>query len=333
MINEWKQVIGHDWAVEVLSGAIKHDRVGHAYLITGPAQVGKTTLAKLFAQALNCEEGRVESRPCGRCRQCMLMKAGRHPDLRFIEPEVSARGRRSIKIDTIRELQRGLQLAAYEGRYKVVIVRGFESANRSAANAFLKTLEEPPSNTILILTATEADTLLDTIKSRCRVVGIRPIPTHIIQQALVTRWHVPHDKAVLLANVANGRLGWAVAAAQDQTLLDHRNQQIEQLQELLTSGLVARFKVADKLAKKADALPLMLNIWLGWWRDLFLVKGGSGLISNVDEREQLEQFSAEWEPKNIHDSLNQTKIALWQLEKNANVRLVLETLFLTYPFA
>lgn len=333
MVNEWQQVIGHDWAVEVLSGAIKHDRVGHAYLITGPAQVGKTTLAKLFAQALNCDGERIESRPCGRCRQCMLMKAGRHPDLRFIEPEVSARGRRSIKIDTIRELQRGLQLAAYEGRYKVVVIRGFEAANRNAANAFLKTLEEPPSNTILILTATEADTLLDTIKSRCRVVGIRPIPTHIIQQALITRWHVPHDKAVLLANVANGRLGWAVAAAQDQTLLDHRNQQIKQLQELLASGLVARFKVAEKLAKKADALPLMLNIWLGWWRDLFLVKGGSGLISNVDEREQLEQFSAEWEPKNIHDSLNQTKIALWQLEKNANVRLVLETLFLTYPFA
>ena len=336
-MSEWQQIIGHDWAVEVLSSAIKHDRVGHAYLITGPAQVGKTTLAKIFAQALNCEGGGLFAttgdRPCGRCRQCMLMKAGRHPDVRFVEPDVSARGKLSIKIDTIRELQRGLQLAAYEGRYKVVIIRGFDAANRNAANAFLKTLEEPPSNTVILLTATDADTLLDTIKSRCRVVGIRPIPTPTIEQALVTRWHTPSADATLLAHVSNGRLGWAVAAANDPSILESRNEQLGLLQELLGASLVARFKIADKLARKADALPLMLNLWLGWWRDLFLVSGGSSLIANIDERERFDQFSAEWSAKAIHDSLSATKTALWQLEKNANARLVLEALFLIYPSA
>ncbi|MGB1252941.1 MAG: DNA polymerase III subunit delta' [Candidatus Promineifilaceae bacterium] len=333
MVSEWQQVIGHDWAVEVLSGAIKYNRVGHAYLITGPAQVGKMTLAKIFAQALNCEADSAEMRPCGRCRQCMLMKAGRHPDLRYVEPEVSARGKASIKIDTIRELQRGLQLAAYEGRYKVVIIRGFDAANRNAANAFLKTLEEPPSNTILILTATDADSLLDTIKSRCRVVSIRPIPTNTIEQSLITRWNASQANAMLLANLSNGRLGWAVAATQDPAILEARNEQIGLLRELLGSSLVARFKLADRLARKAEALPLTLNLWLGWWRDLFLVNSGSGLISNVDERALFEQFSAEWEATAIHDSLSHTKQALWKLEKNANARLVLESLFLIYPDA
>lgn len=330
-MNEWQQVIGHDWAVEVLSGAIEHDRVGHAYLITGPAQVGKTTLAKIFAQALNCEHA--DARPCGRCRQCMLMRAERHPDVRFLEPEVSGRGKLSIKIDAIRDLQRGLQLAAYEGRFKVVIVRGFDAANRNAANAFLKTLEEPPSNTVLILTASDADTLLDTIKSRCRVVGIRPIPAATIQQALVTRWHVPHEKARLLANLANGRLGWAVNAAQDATILDDRNQQLNMLHELLAGDLIARFKLADRLARTAETLPTLLNMWLGWWRDLFLVSSGSGQIANVDERERLAHLAVHWQQPSIQKSLNQTSAALWQLEKNANPRLVLETLFLTYPVA
>ena len=208
MTTEWNNIVGHDWAVEVLAAGITHGRVGHAYLITGPAQVGKTTLAITFAMALNCEND--EARPCGRCRPCTLIKANRHPDITIIEPEVSNRGKQSIKIDTMRELQRKLQLAAVEARYKVGIITEFDAANPNAANAFLKTLEEPPGDTVLILTATEADSLLDTIKSRCRVVGIRPIPTDTVQQALRTRWNVDSEQAHLLAHLANGRLGWAL---------------------------------------------------------------------------------------------------------------------------
>ena len=155
-MNEWNRIVGHDWAVDILRAAIRHERVGHAYLITGPAQVGKTTLARTFAQALNCQAADVAARPCGKCRPCQLIAADRHTDVRLLQPEVGSRGNPIIKIDQIRTLQQELSLAAYEARWKVAILRQFEAANASAANAFLKTLEEPPRQVVLLMTATDA---------------------------------------------------------------------------------------------------------------------------------------------------------------------------------
>ncbi|HEY1407660.1 MAG TPA: hypothetical protein VF434_01895, partial [Promineifilum sp.] len=177
----WREVIGHEWAVRLLSNAIIHDRVGHAYLFTGLEHIGKSTLARTFAQALNCEAG-VEQRPCGECRACRLTGSDRHPDVKIIEPDVNDRGVKSIKIDAVRQLQAELSLSSYEGRHKVAILRRFDTATLSAANAFLKTLEEPPGHVVLILTALDGDTLLPTIISRCRRVDLRQIPAELIEE-------------------------------------------------------------------------------------------------------------------------------------------------------
>jgi DNA polymerase III subunit delta' len=336
-MTNWNQIIGHEWAIQLLSGAIAHQRIGHAYLITGPAQIGKTTLARTFAQALNCEAERVAERPCGECRACKLIAMDRHPDVRLIEPEVSSRGSLSLKIETIRELQRGLNLAAYEGRYKVAILKRFDAANQNAANAFLKTLEEPPNNVILLLTATDADTLLDTITSRCRTVGLRPLPVSLIEQSLATRWNVPDDQAHLLAHLADGRLGWAVQAAQEPAILQERTDKMAQLQTILAGNRGARFAQADKLANKPEAIPPLLQIWLGWWRDLLLLSQGGengrfASLTNINQQATLHQQAQSWGKKAILRSLQETRHALWQLDRNANTRLVLENLFLVYPF-
>jgi DNA polymerase III subunit delta' len=336
-MTNWNQIVGHEWAVQLLGGAIAHQRIGHAYLITGPAQIGKTTLARTFAQALNCEAEHVTERPCGECRACKLIAIDRHPDVRLIEPEVSSRGSLSLKIETIRELQRGLNLAAYEGRYKVAILKRFDAANQNAANAFLKTLEEPPNNVILLLTATDADTLLDTITSRCRTVGLRPLPVSLIEQSLATRWNVPDEQAHLLAHLADGRLGWAVQAAQEPAILQERTDQMAQLQTILAGNRGGRFAQADKLANKPELIPPLLQIWLSWWRDLLLLNQGNANgrftpLTNIDQEATLHQQARRWDRKTLLHSLQQTRRALWQLERNANTRLVLENLFLVYPF-
>lgn len=335
MNNSW-HIIGHDWAVDLLHTAVVHNRIGHAYLITGQAQVGKATLARTFAQALNCESDYAESRPCGICRSCQLITAGRHPDVRHITPNISDRGKASIKIEQIRELQKELNLGTIEARYKIAIIEQFDAANPSAANAFLKTLEEPPASVILILTAAEADALLPTIGSRCRTISLRPMPTAVVQDALIHNWQMPTDQARLLAHLANGRLGWAVQAAENTAVLDTRHEQIEQLHALLTEKRVGRFVVADKLAKKAELLPEWLQTWLGWWRDLLVIQRGEGLLDtavviNIDHLDQLQQYAQTWTPTQVQKSLKQTSLALWQLERNGNTRLVLENLFLTYP--
>ena len=328
--NGWDTIIGHEWATEALAGAITHDRVGHAYLITGTEQIGKTTLAQVFAQALNCES---DNKPCSVCRPGTLIGNGRHPDIRVVEPEISKRGKATLKIEAIRQLQHDLSLTAYEGRYKVAILPDFDAATIGASNAFLKTLEEPPANVILILTASDADTLLTTITSRCRVVNLRPVPTDLIEESLVTRWRVPAEKAHLLAHVADGRLGWAVAAAKDKTILATREEHLTQLHDALDGNRVARFAIADKLAKKPAQLPALLQTWLSWWRDATILtqKEPSPTLSNIDEQEQMVARLPHWEADSAFESLKETDRAIWALGRNANGRLLMENLLLSYP--
>lgn len=334
-MTTWQTIIGHDWAVEMLLVAMAHDRVGHAYLITGPEQIGKTTLARTFAQALNCTEA-AEKRPCGQCRSCQLIANNRHPDVQLVEPELSGRGKLTLKIETIRDLQQNLNLSAYEARTKVAILQRFDAATIGAANAFLKTLEEPPQNVVLILTANDADTLLPTISSRCRTINLRPLPADLIEQSLSTRWQVDSEKANLLAHLADGRLGWAVQAAKDDTILQTRSEQLEHLHSALGGSRVERFQLADKLSKKAEELPFILQTWLSWWRDLNMLVQGNGrpvkvTLTNIDEVAVLDQWAHRYDEEQALTSLKQTNLALWQLERNANTRLVLENLLLTYP--
>lgn len=331
----WENIVGHDWAVEMLANGLVNDRLGHAYLITGPDQVGKTTLARTFAQALNCELPEAE-RPCGQCRPCKLIAIDRHPDVKMVSPEVSGRGKLTLKIETIRQLQQDLNLSAYEARYKVAILERFDAATIGAANAFLKTLEEPPGKVVLLLTATDADMLLPTISSRCRTLNLRPLPADLIEQHLATQKQLPAEKATLLAHLADGRLGWAIQAAEDNTVLQTRSEQLSHLHNALAGKRSQRFAIADKLARKPEALPALLKTWLSWWRDLTLLSQRQGqpislLLTNVDEIEHLEPMAGSWSEKQILSSLNQTNDALWQLQRNANTRLVLENLLLIYP--
>lgn len=329
MTSHWQTIIGHDWAVEAFQAAIQHRRMGHAYLITGPEQVGKTSLARLFVQALNCREAQA---PCGQCRSCRLIATDRHPDVRLVLPEISGRGNFNLKIDQIRALQHELNLGSYESAYKIAILKRFDTANVNAANAFLKTLEEPPAGVILLLTATDADGVLPTIASRCRTIPLRPVPAGPIAHLLQHRHQLPADQATLLAHLADGRPGWAIQASQNPALLRERQQILETLQEALQGNHLIRFALADKLTKKAEELPFFLKNWLGWWRDVALLAFGQGeAIVNIDQKDSLQILAGKWAKESILQALRQTEKAIWQLERNANSRLVMEVLFLTYP--
>ena len=134
-------VIGHEWATELLAQAVRSGRVSHAYLFLGPDQVGKTTVAKAFARALVCERG--DGGPCGEsdaCRSCRRTAEGRYPDVQIIAAE-----KNWIQIEQVRNLQADAAIAPLEGRRKVFVIREIERATLPAANALLKTLEEPPS--------------------------------------------------------------------------------------------------------------------------------------------------------------------------------------------
>lgn len=320
-------IIGHPWAVESLRRAAAGGDVSHAYLFTGPAGVGKTTLARALASALMCQEA--ERTPCGICRACRLTASGNHPDLHIVE---SARPGDTLKIEQVRELQRQLALTPVEARWQVAILRRFEEATTSAANALLKMLEEPPPYVVLVMTADDPDHLLPTIVSRCRHVPLRPLPLALVERALVERWGADAEQATLLAHLSGGRLGWAVRMLKDDAMLQRRAQRLGELNRLLGSSLIERFEYAEKLADDPGAVQEMLDLWTGWWRDvLLLAAGSSAALTNIDARDALADHARRFGLARSSAMVDALRRAGERLRRNANPRLTLEVLMLDLP--
>lgn len=157
----FSSVVGQETAIKMLQGILRTGKIATAYLFSGERGVGKFKSAIAFASALNCESP-VGSDACGRCSSCRKIDAGQHPDLRTVSPENGL-----ISIEEIRAIDEFLSYTPYEGKYKVVIVDDADLMNMYAANAFLKTLEEPPDESIIILVSSRQEMLAETIRSRC----------------------------------------------------------------------------------------------------------------------------------------------------------------------
>jgi DNA polymerase III subunit delta' len=319
-------VSGHDWAVLSLARAVADDRPAHAYLISGPAQIGKATLARSLALALNCRSTD-QVRPCLQCRSCQLITAGKHPDVQLIEPDGA-----HVKIDQVRALQHDLALRPVEGRYRVAIFDQFEAATTEAQNALLKTLEEPPDYVVLIVLASDPELLLPTIVSRCQQMALRPLTIAQVREALIKQWRVEPNQANLLAHLSGGRLGWAVTAASDSSIMPARAKYLDDLQSLLKADRVARFAYAEDLTKKSELARNAIDLWRTWWRDVLLASSGSSAeLINIDRAAEIRELAQ-------HIDLNQAKAAadmcgraLWQMDRNVTARLVVEVLLLDFP--
>ena len=317
-------VVGHEWAVALLRSSLSAGRVAHAYLLSGPPQIGKRTLALALAQALNCAE---PDAPCGRCSSCQKIARGIHPDVRLIAAE-GAGG--NIKIEQVRALQHEAVLAPYEGRYRVFIVRQMEQATLEAANSLLKTLEEPSAQVILILTAVHSESLPRTIVSRCQHLGLRPVAAAVIEEMLRDKGIAP-AQAQLLARLSGGRLGWALQAAEDELLLRRRQQDLDRLSRLLTAGRVERLASAHEVSGDPAGARQLVELWTCWWRDVVLFGQGAEGLVNSDQNEQHSAVSRQIAPAQALAIVRALQATAAQLEANVNTRLALEGLFLQLP--
>lgn len=318
-------VVGHEWALDLLAQAIVSGRPSHAYLFLGPANVGKTTVARAFAQALVCQ--RAEGAPCGACRPCQRVDQGRYPDVQFIAAE-----KNWIQIEQVRALRADAAISPLEGKRKVFVISDIERASLPAANALLKTLEEPPPQIILLLTAARRDQVLPTILSRCQIVGLRPLPAEQIQAALQERWGVDDERATLLARLSGGRLGWAVAAHTDPGLWQARAKYLDDLLTLTAEGCLARLAYAETLSRAGAELETALGLWAAWWRDILLLQRElPDAVLNLDRKPQLLQQARLFGADQVARALTDLMQASRRIKANVNARLALDVLLLRLP--
>ncbi len=320
-----RYVVGHESSIQRLERQRAEGRIAHAYLFTGPPQVGRRTLAWTWGMALLCRE---PDPPCGSCRSCRRMEAGHHPDAFLIAPEGS-----SLKIDQVREAQRLLAHTPVEGPYRILVFDQAQEMTTEAANALLKTLEEPPSYAVLMLIAPSPESLLPTVVSRCQIFSLDPLPVPVVRQALQERWGLPLDQADRLARLSGGRIGWAVQAAQDPEILSAYEERIQQIHALLAQGRAERFAFAEAMAGEDEEVrSAFLETAMAWWRDALILASGADLpLTHEEDRPTLQEVAGRIGLSGARTALEATRRAWLALQRNANARLALETMFLDWP--
>ena len=338
-------IIGQERAVTVLRRAVEDpERLSHAYLFAGPEHVGRATAARRFAQALNCEAD--ADRPCGECRACRLIAEDKHPDVEWVtvggicdesdHRDHVADNSRDIRICQLRRIERIVSRTTVDARCRVVIVNPAEAMTVEAANAFLKTLEEPAPNTVLILIAAREELLRETVRSRCRRVAFGAVPRAQVEQALRERWGADATQADRLARLAQGRLGLAVTLLQDERLLIERERTLDEIESVLAGGFGERFTYAASLGSRfsrdPQAVRASLERWLDWWRDVLVTAAGQEPLAVEGERlDTLRAHAAQYGVGGAVQALSAISEGRRHLEEHAGPTLAMEVMLLEVP--
>ncbi len=323
-------LIGHEWAVDLLRQHIVQRASQHAYLFVGPPGIGRRTLALRFAQALACPQPLSPGEPCRTCRTCLQIERMQHPDLAVVQAD---RVGGTLKVDQVRELQHHLSLSPYEAPFRIALLLRFEEAHVSAANALLKTLEEPPARVILLLTALSSESLLPTIVSRCEVLRLRPLPIEVVAQGLHSQWGVPVEQAHRLVHVSGGRPGYALSLHQNPEQWLQHQAWLKDLHQLLTARRVQRFNYSEMMSKDKERLHQALMVWLTFWRDVVLQAAqASAPLTYVDLHQEITNLAERLGLRLAYHVLMAIQRTLDRLERNVNPRLALDILMLDLPY-
>ena len=323
----FREILGQDWVVSHLKTAWLSGRRSHAYLFLGPGGVGKTATARALASALNCAQPEADGDACGICPSCRRMAAGTHPDFLLITPE---EGKTQIKIEVIRELRRLTAYPPLGGGWRVVVIKPAEALsaqNDAAANALLKTLEEPPDRHLLVLSARGEADLLPTIVSRCHKLAFAPLPSALIIRELEKRRPLPRSQAALVAALSGGSLGRALALDPEE-LVRQRDQVLSDLDHINRGATSLVLEWAQRLTKNRPDLDNFLLLAQLWYRDLLLshFQAPAGLLAHQDLLPLLSQVRAGSAPETWFASFAALGEAQRHLQANLNPELTLDIL-------
>ncbi len=301
-----RDIIGQERAIEILLGCITRNRIAHAYFFAGDEGIGKKLTALNFAKTLNCQNNReavnvmrvglkdknslritdyaLRIDCCDGCSSCIKINKSIHPDVFFIAPEKG-----EIKVDVIRGLLESLAYKSFEGQWKIVIIDEAEALNQSAANAFLKTLEEPPEQSVLILISSMPGLIPKTILSRCQKINFSPLPLDKMSKLLEEKFH--NEGKTLISMLSGGRPGWALS----NNLIEKRDKLFNDFKSLLSN-------IEEDLLEDKDSMEEWFEWAQLWLRDIAVLKatGDAALLINRDREKEIRDISHK---ARLHDIL------------------------------
>ncbi|MCK4386071.1 MAG: DNA polymerase III subunit [candidate division Zixibacteria bacterium] len=353
-------VLNQEIPKKILSGALRKNMLASTYLFYGEVGTGKWAQALELAKAINCEND--ENQGCDLCLSCRKIDKLIHPDVKMIFPvpsvktqEETERFKRekikdpyavvkfeknvNIPVDQIRQMQKELCLKPFEGKRKVVIITEVENMHPSSANSLLKTLEEPPSDSNLILTTTDINRLLPTVVSRCQQIRFGKIPSPLIEKRLKERYQIPQEKASFYAKISNGSLGKAtdfIGGGKENIRQDAAGL----LETSMEGNTIKIMEKVDEFQNRWDRNSIleMFEFLISLFRDIYITLETSGLMVSLSNRKEellnydiaseVVKLSKKFKRQNkVEDGLKIIdQIRLDCKTKNANLKLALLTL-------
>lgn len=313
-------IIGHERQKNILRQALQSNRVAHAYLFEGPDGIGKRLMGLALARALLCPNGT----GCGDCPSCRKVDHNNHPDLHLLDSDDAI-----IKIDQVRALQQQISLRPLEGTYRICLIDGAEQFNPAAANALLKTLEEPQPNTVIILLSSQPEMLLVTIRSRCQRLPFQRLPKQQLADILADRLELGETEAAVLAALSNG--SFKKALGQNRELyLQQRRELLRSLLALSAGSAVPTFKLAEQLAAEKEHLLEIIEIFKAFFRDLLLLKHGrpEAELVNLDMKEALYRQLGRETSSSLLQKLDALEAGRYYLKRNVNRQLAVEIMLM-----
>jgi len=335
-LSGFDSIVGQGPAIRSLIQILKSGRIPHALLFTGIDGIGKRTTAVRLAMASNCKgnsalkqpDARADNsdalleHPCGQCRPCLRIAEGNHPDITLVLPEGGV-----IKIAQIRNLCLTLSMKPFEGEMRVAILIDAHLMNPSAGNALLKILEEPPEQTLLILTARQASDLLPTVVSRCQHIRFNPVSRTALAEALIQHHGFGTVEASTVAALAGGSFSRALAM-KHSAWMSRRDWLINELDRLGSCPLHVVLALSEKKNKNRDALSDVFEIMFCWFRDLLIVSRDPAKVINLDRLDLIQEASRRYTATELIHSVNAIKTAQTHVEARTNVRLSMDHLLL-----
>ena len=320
----FSDIIGQNEIVNVLKAVLKDDSTRHAYIFAGPEGIGKRMVAKIFAAALLCAERNYFNR-CESCQSCRLFESGTNPDFYVVEAEGT-----SISVDDIRRMQQDVSVRPMYSAKKVYLIAEADKMTVQAQNCLLKTLEEPPGYTVIILTAANSNSLLETIRSRSILYNFRKNTDEEVKTCIQKIKGDELSGVDFIVSYADGIPGRAIELVESEEFKINRDKALEVILRLRNSKLIEIFDVYDFFEENKDNIDSILDIMLIFYRDLLITKktGNENILINSDKKDIILGNVDGFEIDKLIENIAAIEDARRNIKQNANYQLVIEVMLM-----